>query len=242
MVQMAATKTRPRFALLPLIVVVIGVVILLGLGVWQVQRLQWKTRLLARIAALQTAPPEPLGVVLNRIPDHVDVDFTHVVFTCPTLQQTPFQRIYSVTDEGVGDRIVTACPLPPGGLYRSILVDRGYVSSDDVGKLTPGSLVDGPIVGVLRQGSGPNALTPKHQGGGEWFSRDAPRIAAALSAPDPAPVFVMVQSPEPRGFGPTPMPIPADIPNNHLGYAITWFGLAVALIGFYIATLLRPRP
>jgi surfeit locus 1 family protein len=38
------------------------------------------------------------------------------------------------------------------------------------------------------------------------------------------------------------MPIPTDIPNNHLGYAITWFGLAVALIGFYIATLLRPRP
>ena len=238
---MAATKRRPRIAVLPLVVVTIGVVILLGLGVWQVRRLQWKTHLLARIAALQTAPPEPLGVVLNRIPDHVEVDFTHVVFTCPTLQQTPFQRIYTVTDQGVGDRIVTACPLPPGGLYRSILVDRGYVASGDVGKLSPGGPVDVPIVGVLRQGSGPNALTPTHQAGGEWFSRDAPRIAAALGAPDPAPVFAMVESPKPKGFGPIPMPTPTDIPNNHLGYAITWFGLAVALIGFYIATLLSRR-
>jgi surfeit locus 1 family protein len=239
---MARRKPKKPLRILAPVLVLIGVAVLCSLGVWQVHRLQWKTHLLARIAALQTAPPEPLPVVLNRIGDRgVDIDYTHAVFTCPTLLQTPYQRIYAVTDEGFGDRVVTACPLPPGGRYRSILVDRGYVANGELAKLTPGPPVDGPVIGVLRKGAGATAVTPKHQPGGEWFDRDAGAIAAALGAADPAPVFFMLESPAPKGFGPTPMPVPTDIPNNHLGYAITWFGLAIALVGFYIATLIRRR-
>ena len=59
--------------------------------------------------------------------------------------------------------------------------------------------------------------------------------------PTPAPVFLFLESPKPTGFGPTPAPVPIDIPNNHLGYAITWFGLALSLVGVYIATLLARR-
>ena len=236
---MSAKSTR--VALIPLIFVLIGVVILCGLGVWQVQRLQWKTHLLARIAALQTAPPEPLNVVLNRIADHVDVDYTHVVFTCPTLAQTPTQSIYTVGDAGAGDRIVTACPLN-AGLYRSILVDRGFMTAEDAARLKPaGAAVDHPVIGVIRKAPPPTALTPRHEAGGEWFARDVPGLAAALNAPNPAPVFVFLEGPKPKGFGPTPAPVPIDIPNNHLGYAITWFGLALSLVGVYIATLLSRR-
>jgi surfeit locus 1 family protein len=239
---MATAEPVRRVAILPLILVLVGVAILSGLGVWQVKRLQWKTHLLARVAALQTAPPEPLSVVLNRIADGVDVDYTPVVFTCPSLTSTPVQRVYAVGDEGAGDRIVTACPLPPGGPYRSILVDRGFMASGDVARLKPDpEPVAGPVVGVLRKGAKADALTPKHAAGGEWFSRDLPGIAAALGADRPAPVFLFLERPAPKGFGPTPMPVPTDIPNNHLGYAITWFGLALALVGVYIASLLR-RP
>ena len=45
----------------------------------------------------------------------------------------------------------------------------------------------------------------------------------------------------PAGGEPRPAPLPLDIPNNHLGYAITWFGLAAALAGVYLAMLLRKR-
>ena len=235
---MTARAAR-RVAVFPLIAVLVGVAILCGLGTWQVQRLQWKTRLIARIAALQTAPPEPLNVVLNRIPDKVDVDYTHVVFTCPTLEQTPVARIYTVGDGGVGDRIVTACPVE-NGAYHSILVDRGFLSAEDAARLKPSAAVlDGPIVGVLRKATAPNGLTPRHQAGGEWFGRDVGALATTLGAVDPAPVFLFLESPRPQGFGPTPAPVPIDIPNNHLGYAITWFGLALSLVGVYIATLLR---
>jgi surfeit locus 1 family protein len=224
-----------------LIFVLIGVAILCGLGVWQVQRLAWKTQLLTRIAALQTAPPEPLNVVLNRIADPVDVDYAHVVFTCPTLEQTPTQRVYTVGDNGPGDRIVTACPIA-AGRFRSILVDRGFLTAEDAARLKPATVtVDAPVIGVIRKAGAPGALAPKHAPGGEWFARDTPGIAAALGAPDPAPVFLFLESPRPKGFGPIPAPVPVDIPNNHLGYAITWFGLALSLVGVYIATLLSRR-
>ncbi len=236
-----SAKPAARVPLVPLVFVLIGVAILCSLGAWQVQRLQWKTHLLARIAALQSAPPEPLNVVLNRVGDRGEVDYTHVVFTCPTLEQTLTERIYTVGDNGAGDRIVTACPLSAGP-YRSILVDRGFLTAEDAARLKPSpATVDGPIVGVIRKGTPPNSLTPKHEASGEWFARDVPGLAAALHAPDPAPVFLFLESPRPKGFGPTPAPVPVDIPNNHLGYAITWFGLAAALVGVYIATLLRRR-
>ena len=235
------SRRRTKLALIPLALVLIGLVILCGLGTWQVQRLKWKTRLLERVAALQTAPPEPLAVVLNRIADNVDVDFTHVVFTCPTLVQTPTVRLYTVTDAGVGDRMITACPLA-GGPYRSILVDRGILSAENASALKPSaSATEGPVIGVLRRGSPPGPLTPGRSAGQEWFARDVPGIAAALGVSSPAPVFFMLESPKPAGFGPTPAPVPTDIPNNHLGYALTWFGLAAALVGVYIATLLSRR-
>jgi len=230
-----------RFALAPLIFVVIGFAILCGLGVWQVQRLAWKTQLLARIAALQTAPPEPLSVVLNRVADKVDVDFTHVAFHCPTLEETPTARLYVVTDQGVGDRIITACPLNAGP-FKSILVDRGYLERDAAAAFkAAGPPTAGLIVGALRKGAAATAFTPAHTPTQEWFSRDIPGIAASLGAPSPAPVFFMLESPRPTAAGPTPAPAPTDIPNNHLGYAITWFGLAAALVGVYTATLLRRR-
>jgi surfeit locus 1 family protein len=94
------------------------------------------------------------------------------------------------------------------------------------------------VVGVLLKGvkSGmPRAAS------GEFFSRDVVAIAAALGAPAPAPVFFMLESPAPRGLGPRPAPVPTNIPNNHLGYALTWFGLAAALIGVYVASLRSRR-
>jgi surfeit locus 1 family protein len=51
----------------------------------------------------------------------------------------------------------------------------------------------------------------------------------------------MVEQPAPAPPGPTPAPVPADIPNRHLEYALTWFGLAAALVGVYVAMLLRRR-
>ena len=237
------TRIRP----VPLIAVTAGVAILIGLGVWQVQRLRWKEDLLARIAALQGAPAEPLAVVLNRLPAQGQagsgqVNYVRVQTACPTLEQTPTLHLYSIRDGVMGDRMITACPLQ-GGPYRSLLVDRGFAPAERVASIAPGPAVTAPVIGVLRGAERSSWLSPPNDpAANDWHSRDIPAMAAALGAPSPAPVFLMLESPKPHGLGPTPAAIPTDIPNNHLGYALTWFGLAAGLIGAYASSLLRPRP
>ena len=66
-------------------------------------------------------------------------------------------------------------------------------------------------------------------------------MAAMLRAPAAAPVFLMLERPAAPPPGPVPAAIPTDIPNNHLGYALTWFGLAAGLVGVYVAGVLKAR-
>ena len=225
-----------------LIAVLTGLVILLGLGVWQVQRLAWKEGLLARIAALQAAPPEPLGVVLHRLGDRGEVDYVRVQTTCPTVQQTPTLRLYAVLDGVMGYRLITACPID-SGRYRSLLVDRGFTPTEKVGDATaPQGPIASPVVGVLRRADPATWMTqPNAPARNDWRARDIPAMAAALKAVAPAPVFLMLEQPAAPPPGPRPAAIPTDIPNNHLGYALTWFGLAAGLVGMYVASVLRSR-
>ena len=108
---------------------VIALCLLCSLGTWQVQRLAWKTQLLERIHQAQVAPPEPLSAVLNRLGDHVDVDYVRVQFDCPGLEQGATLQSHAVRDDGPGRRLVTACPIDAGG-YRTLLVDRGFLQGD----------------------------------------------------------------------------------------------------------------
>jgi surfeit locus 1 family protein len=252
-----ATSSRPRkraprkaraargqgFPIFLTLFTLAAMALLIGLGEWQLQRLHWKEHLLARIAAAQTEPPEPLAVALGQGADGVETDYRRVQADCPDVETGGFVRLYALRDAGTGYRIITACKLL-GGPYGSILVDRGFVAQDDAARLKPGAgrTLNTPVVGILRRGDPRNFVTPENQPGqGLWYWRDIPAMALALGAARPAPTFLMLQSPAPEGFGPTPAPLPTDIPNNHLQYAGTWFGLAVALAGVYLAMLWRRR-
>lgn len=225
------------------VVTAAALAILISLGFWQVARLHWKEGLLARVHALRTAPPQPLAAVLRRARAGADVDYTRVVADCPDIETGPFVKLWAVPDARSGFRIITACRLE-GTPYGSILVDRGFIAQDDAAKLVPGqgARLTGLIAGVLRSGDKANFVTPPNQPAQNlWYSRDVRAMARALGAAAPAPVFLMLESPAPKGVGPTPAPLPSEIPNNHLQYAITWFGLAAALAGVYLASLWRRR-
>jgi surfeit locus 1 family protein len=231
---------RGRFAVIPAIATVVGIAILIGLGVWQVQRLHWKEGLLARIAALQSAPPEPLEVVLRRAADGLDIDYVRVQQACPDVETAPYLKLYSVRDGYAGYRIIAACRLA-GGPYDAILVDRGFIAQG----LTPsgGQTLAAPIVGILRKGDARNFVTPQNDPAQNlWYGRDITAMGHALGVSNPAPTYLMLEQPAPPAGGPVIAPLPTDIPNNHLQYAITWFGLALALAGVYAASLWRKRP
>ena len=229
-----------RFSLPLLLTVGVCVAILFGLGTWQLQRRVWKLALLARIEALKAAPTEPLEVVLRRLPDSVDIEYVRVQAACPNLETQPVIRLYSVRDGTSGYRLITACPIDVGG-FGSILVDRGFIPREVVDTPTTPAALAQPITGILRKGDAGSFFTPQNRPGQDWYRRDIPAMAQALKAPRPAPIFMMLESPAPHGPGPQPAPLPADIPNRHLEYALTWYGLALALLGVYIAKLVRDR-
>lgn len=218
----------------------IAFAILVGLGTWQVQRLGWKEALLARVAALETAPAKPLDLVMHGADQGVSVDFARVGVACPGLAKAPFLELYSVRGGKAGSRLISACVVERG---RSILVDRGFVA-DTISARPPVDTADTAVVmltGVLRKPEPGNRFSPPNTPQ-RWYTRDIAAMAAALKAPRPAPVMLMAEtSTNPEWKALTPAPIPADIRNNHLEYALTWYGLAAALLGVYAALLLKRR-
>ena len=231
---------RPPFPIGLTLAAAIVFVILIGLGVWQVKRLHWKEGLLAQIHALETAPPRNLATALSGPLDSPTLDFTRVTADCPDIETTPSIRLYAVRDAVAGFRVITPCRLVGSG-FGSILVDRGFVRQD-APAIPAGARLAGPVTGVLRRGDKPTFVTPPNDAAHDlWYWRDIPAMAKALGADRPAPTFLMLERPAPPPGGPTPAPIPLDIPNSHLQYALTWFGLAATLVGVYVAMLWRRR-
>jgi surfeit locus 1 family protein len=223
------------------VAVAIALAILVGLGTWQIQRLKWKEGVLARIAALQAAPARPIAPVLERVAQGADADFTRVTATCPGLGSAPFLELYSVRDGQAGVRLISTCKVATGR-YATVLVDRGFVA-DTVSARPPVARSDAPLTvrGVLRQPEHGNLFSPPNAPS-RWYVRDVPAMAAALGAAQPAPLFLMAEtSTNPEWAALAPAPLPADIPNRHLEYALTWYGLAGALLGVYATMLLRRR-
>jgi surfeit locus 1 family protein len=229
---------RARFPIGLTIAVAIAFAILIGLGTWQVQRLHWKEGLLARIAALEAAPARPIGAVLGR--PGAEADFTRVKVTCPGLAKAPFLELYAIVDSQVGSRLISACGLPDG---RSILVDRGFVADTISARppVDPADTTPTEVTGVLRKTDHGNLFSPPNSPA-RWYVRDVAAMASALKAPRPAPLFLFAEtSTNPEWKALVPGAIPTDIPNNHFAYALTWYGLAAALLGVYAAMLFRRR-
>jgi surfeit locus 1 family protein len=235
------TEGRRGFPLGLTLAMLVALAILLTLGTWQLQRLAWKRDLLDRIAALQAAPARPLGPVLAKRAAGADVDFTRVRVTCQGLAKAAFVELYGLRDGQAGSRLISACALD-GAAYASVLVDRGFVDGA-ISARPPVASDPTPveITGVLRSPDAPNSFTPANRPN-MFFTRDVAAMAKALGAPAPAPVFLMAEtSTNPEWRALVPAPIPAEIPNRHLEYALTWYGLAAALLGVYAAMLFKWR-
>lgn len=220
---------------------VVGVAILLVLGFWQVQRLAQKEALIAEIEARLAADP----VALPQGPDPARDRLLRVAAT-GRIGPEELHVLSSVRPWGAGYRIVSPMTLPDG---RRILVDLGFVPQ---GMKDPAArpaqarndparapeTVTGPLYWPLETDS----YTPEPDlARNIWFGRDVDAMATALST---EPVLLIAES-HPRPEWPRPQPPGADLPNRHLEYAITWFGLAVAwavMTALFVRTHGRSRP
>ena len=236
---MNTETTRGRFPWGLTIASALSFALLVSLGSWQVQRLQWKRGLIAGAEAAAARPPAPLQDVVRG----GSVEFRRVIVDCPGLRTAPFVELQTIHEGQAGVRLISACPIGE----EVYLVDRGFVA-DVISARPPVTAAVTPwrIEAVVRtpSGPGPMALPPE---GSRFYARDAAAMARALDADGrlaPVTLFAITSS-NPEWLALKPSAPPAAFANNHLGYAITWFGLALALAGVYIALLrrkLNPRP
>jgi surfeit locus 1 family protein len=237
----AAKPVAKGFPLGLTLATAIAFAILVGLGVWQLQRLKWKEGLLADIARAEAAPARPIGPVLDALASGHKADFVRVRASCRGLARAPALELYSLRGGEIGSRLISNCPLTAAP-YGSILVDRGFIPDTVAARPAVDRANADPIEvdGVLRAPERGNFTTPKATPT-RWYLHDAQAMAKALNAdPPPAPLFLMAETstnPDFKALEPAPFPI--DIPNRHLEYALTWFGLAGALAGVYGAALFK---
>ena len=221
----------------------IAFTILIGLGAWQVQRLKWKEGVLARVAALQHAPPRPLAQVLA---EGGDVEFRRVSVACAPAPARQTAFVYGLDQGKVVWRPLVACAAAAGP-YDGLVIDRGIAQVANDLMSPPRLDLPAPVrvTGVLRRasplpfGTYPSPGDPMH-----FPERDPTAlglVAAAGGLAHPAPWVLVAEREDPQPTGLTPQALPPDIPNRHLEYALTWFGLAGALASIYFAMLLRRR-
>ena len=228
--------------LVPSLVALAAFLVLIGLGTWQLERKVWKEKLIAamdeRLAAAPVAlPPAFEWRRLN--PDNAE--FRRAKFHAQ-FEEGRGVWVY-VAGSALRDDIKTPgyFAFQPAHLDdgSTIVVNRGYVPIDQILPWRGGSV---DIVGYLRWPEArPWGLSDTDTSSDTWFVRDQRAMAAAKGWGDVAPFYVDQESPVPAGGLPRPAPLKVNLRNDHLQYAITWYGLAIVLVGMFSVWLITRR-
>ncbi|WP_186418678.1 SURF1 family cytochrome oxidase biogenesis protein [Bosea sp. CS1GBMeth4] len=243
-----AAPARPRL-LLPAVLTVVGVAVLCGLGAWQWQRMGEKRAFISRLETQAQGPAAPLPPA---------GEWPRLDLAALDLTRSAARGSYL---DGIASVRTTIAAGPPGSRQLSgfgrwvfqgfrledgatILINRGFVPEDRFATVAPAS---GPatVTGFLRAPEERGSFTPADlPGKREFYTRDPAAIAAALGIGTVAPFYLEAER---QGDGLTPpagvdaRELIARIPDNHLQYALTWWGLALTLIGVFGAYARQAR-
>ncbi|HEY8005967.1 MAG TPA: SURF1 family protein [Methylocella sp.] len=238
---------RPRGSLVwPAAFTCVAAAILVSLGVWQLRRLAWKEGLIANIEARTSAAPQPLSPVADwpaLRPE--DYEYRHVTLT-GTFENGEevlvFRPSGGSADNQPGYHVLTPLRLKSGGI---VIVNRGFVPLDRKQQNSrKAGLIEGEttLTGLMRQPETRNFFTPPDDpAAGNYFTRDPGLIARHFGLANTAPFSVDADESLVPGGWPKGGATERNIPNNHFSYALTWFGLALALIGVFIAFACQRR-
>jgi cytochrome oxidase assembly protein ShyY1 len=238
---MIAVSGRPRsiagFGVFSLAMVALFV----GLGVWQVQRRVEKHALIAALTERLAAAPEalPSSAQWSALTPATD-EFRRVRFTA-SYEARPDAMVYSsgsaVREDisGPGTWAFVPARLPGG---EAVVINAGFVQNTMQDRAQQDRAVKplisgGPVTltGYIRFPEAAGALTPAENLAKRlWFTRDQLAMARALGWERVAPFYIDLEAPAPPSGVPKPGPLAVHLKDDHLQYAITWFGLAGAVV------------
>lgn len=222
-----------RPALWMTVAAVPALTILVWLGSWQLMRMQWKNDLIeefttrARAEAVEPPAADAAG----------DSRFQRIRVSGTWMHHAEVQLTGRTFEGTAGYHVVTPMRLDDG---RVLLLNRGWVSQDyRRPESRPGTLAAGPqrFEAIIRLPARKGYFVPENDlEDDHWFTLTIDDVVARHGLSDVIPTYTAdVLRPD----GPYVLPIGAevtiDIPNNHWNYALTWYGLALGLIGVYIA-------
>jgi surfeit locus 1 family protein len=239
-----AQRLRSGLAV-PALFALAAIVIFVGLGTWQLQRKAWKEALIENLEQRLSVPPGDLlprerWASLSAAND----EFRRVKFSAafvPGAEALVYTSGSSLRSDvsGPGYWVFTPAQLASGGL---VVVNRGFVPEgwqDPAMRAAGATGGRADLVGVMRWPEPRGAFSPKDDSDRSiWFVRDPVAIAAAKRWGEVAPFFIELESPPPPGGLPRPGALKVNLRNEHLQYAITWYGLAlvvVVMFGFWFS-------
>ena len=199
--------------------------LLIGLGSWQVERLHWKEELVATIIArIHQDPVDIASLAVD------EADYHPATGSGTFLNDKSFYLLaISLTGEG-GYHVLTPLHLEDG---QFLLVDRGWIPYDMRGKnyARPSDVVR--IAGVARIPQYHRIRSQNDPEGNNWYQIDMDMMATRAGVPAFLPYILEADAAPNEGGYPVGGQTRLTLPNNHLSYAVTWYGLALVLIVIY---------
>ena len=217
------------------------VALFIGLGVWQLQRRVEKHALIAALDARLAKDPVPLPPPGQWPLLSPSVDEFRRVRLKAAFARLPDAMVYAsgsaVRDDVAGPGTWAFLParLDSGG---TVVINAGFVPNTmqarDIEDRAVAPLVTGQaeeLTGYIRFPEQAGVLTPaENREHRLWFVRDVPAMARALGWGEAAPFYIDLEAPVPAGGVPKPGPLSVHLKDDHMQYAITWFGLAAAVV------------
>lgn len=236
-----------RFELIPTLITLVGVGMMFALGVWQLQRLEWKQNIISQVEeGMQEAPITHL---------FTDKDMQ----TAMEFRRVKLAGMFSYNEAHITPRyfrgklgygVLTPFLFGSAGNFSEstyILVDRGWIPAEEKSKFEAlakqAAAHEGVVIeGILRRPLGKGWFTPNNDPEKNlWFWMDMPALEKALGA-KLQPMIVQMVGEQKRDVYPIPSDGKIKLRNDHLGYAITWFLIAIAGVAIFLVYHRNPTP
>jgi surfeit locus 1 family protein len=231
---MAAGNGYFRPLLVPTLFLIVGLPVLLWLGTWQLQRLEWKLKVIQNMEERMDAPAVDIAGVAPALND----EYRRYRVSGMFLADHEFHWLTTSETYGIGYQLFSPFRLDDG---RLVIINRGYMPDalkEPSTRSEENWLETGPesFEVIARVPETPGSLDGANDVAANiWLTRDTRAMCTQTGLSDCMALYLERDGEVADAVWPKPNAARVKLVNNHLDYALTWFGLAIVLIAIYLA-------